>query len=934
MSEKRKNRDQNAQKWVPHWSLEFLYRVWRVAFAAIKIAAGAAATVLLVGIFCAFAFVGSLGEFLQKDILPFSDYELDDAELELTSYVYYVDKNGNIQKLQELYTDMDRDYATYDQIPEDLINAAIAIEDKRFYEHQGVDWITTIKACARMLFGNDSAGGSGITQQLIKNLRLKEDATADDVTVQRKVMEIFRAIYVEKNYSKKTIMEMYLNTIYLGQGYYGVRSAAEFYFGKELEMLTAAECASLISITNNPSIFDPSSDTFEYKGKLMTGKERNRDRQINVLWSMRNEGWLTEEEYQEALNQEMVFKSGIAFEDSMTTCPNEDCGSRKIVSALTYENNKYYCPVCGTYIELDEDASEVVYSYFVDTVLEDLARQMVEADGWSWNDATSTLYMQKIQRGGYHIYSTLDMDAQNQVDKIYKDLSQIPDTRGSQQLQSAIVLIDNRTGDIVAMAGGVGDEKVHDGYNRATDAERQSGSSIKPLTIYAPGFEAGVITPATVIKDLPFTYEGGAWPANDDKIYNYAWTVYQGIVDSVNGIAINTLGGKVGLDYSYDFAKHKFHLNSLRDGYYDSNGEYHTDKAYAPLAMGAQSWGVTVREMASAFATFANDGVYRSGRTFTKVYDSDGNMVWENKQESEKILSKKAIDYTNYCLSNATRSGTGYEADLSPSSRGGITTAGKTGTTASNKDRWYCGYTGYYTAAVWCGFDTPASITVVGGGNPAAQLFRKVMQPLHKGKADVPLYDSSMFETVTVCRDSGKLATQACRYDIRTLTQYKRWETVQVYWDDVPTETCDEHIIVEQCSGGGAATEYCHKFAEAGYSIKFTHPGLVKITQADIDEILLAAPFNLRSYYTDNRYAYLINDDGSDGVFTGFKGELANQHMDAPYLICPVHTQEAWEQYLDSLPPVVEPTEPEPTLPPPTEHEATQPDPTQPTGGI
>ena len=917
------NADDHIQKWTPNWMLSVLYRVWRVVFAGLKIGLGAAATVLLIVVACGFAFVGCLGDYLQQDVLPFASLELDKNDLELTSNIYYIDSDGQIQKLQEIFTDVDREYAPFEQIPEALVQAAVAIEDKRFFEHQGVDWITTIKACARMLFGNASAGGSGITQQLIKNVLLTEDETADDVTVQRKVTEIFRAIYVEKNYSKQAIMELYLNTIYLGQGYYGVRSASEFYFGKELEMLTVAECASLISITNNPSIFDPYSDSFTYMGKEMTGKERNRYRQMLVLGEMRNQGWITQEEYDEAVAQEMVFENGISFEETMAQCPNTACAKRNVVGALnTDAKGNYLCPECGTLIPVKEDASATVYSWFVDTVLEDAAEEMALRDGLTWNDNTARLYRRNIQRGGYHIYSTLDMEVQNQVDKIYQDLSQIPDPRGSQQLQSAIVIVDNNTGDIIAMSGGVGDNKGHDDWNRATDAQVQSGSSIKPLSIYAPGFECGSITPATVIDDLPFTYEGGAWPANDDRIYNYSWTIKQAVVDSVNAVATNTLD-RIGLDYSYNFVKNKFRISTLVDYYMDAYGEPHTDMNYAPLAMGAQTWGVTVRDMATAYATFANNGVYREGRTFTKIYDSEGKVVLENEQTSEKILSKKTVDYMNYCLVSATASGTGYEAKIS-----GITTAGKTGTTASNKDRWYCGFTGYYTAAVWCGFDTPAVISGI-SGNPSSQLFKKVLQPLHKGKADIALYDSSRFETVEICRDSGKLATDACKADPRNVGGHQRWASVQVNWDDVPTEHCDAHVMVDYCThGNGVVTEYCQHFASVDTSVVFTKKGLAKKTQADIDEILLAKQYRLASRYYQDSYVYLINPDGTDGIFYGFNGDI-NDGIEVPYKVCTVHTQEAWEEYLASQP--SNPSQPsEPEIPEVTVPDVTVPDITTP----
>lgn len=906
--------DKNPQDWNPHWAIKALYTTWRIVFAGFKIALGAAATVLLVGVVCMFVFATTLGDYLEEDILPNAGMDIEDSDLDMTSKVWYLDEDGQIQLLQKIYAEANREWATYDQIPEDLIHAAVAIEDRRFYEHQGVDWFTTIKACTRMFFGDSSVGGSSITQQLVKNVLLLEgDDSANDVTVQRKVIEIFRAIQMERQYSKEQIMEEYLNTIYMGQMCYGVRSAAEAYFGKELEMLTLAECASLISITNNPSLFDPYGEEFMYQGKMMTGMERNRSRQELVLEQMLEQGWITQEEFDEAWNQELVLKNGISLEDTLATCPNESCGYQNIVGTLVQEGDKYYCPQCNTEIQVDKDSSEEVYSWFVDTLLEDVAKALAEQDGVVWNDNTQKLYMQQIRRGGYNIYATIDMEVQNQIDAIYEDLTQIPDTRSGQQLQSAIVIIDNSTGNIVGLAGGVGDDKGFDDFNRATDAKLQSGSSIKPLSIYAPAFELGTITPATVVKDLPLNYDSGAWPLNDVRRYDYARTIYNGVVSSVNAIAANTLD-MIGTTYSYQFAKEKFHLSSLVDSYTDSAGVVHSDQDFAPLAMGAQTFGVKVRDMASAFATFANNGEYREGRTFTKVYDSNGKLVLDNTQESEQILSEKTVNYMNYCLSWATSSGTGYEAKIS-----GMSTAGKTGTTADDKDRWYCGFTNYYTAAVWCGYDSPEDIYVTSSGvhNPSAYLFNRVMTPLHEGKEDVSLYDSSKMVSVSVCIYSGKLATDACRNDIRNGLNGESFSCVQsalVYPEDIPNGYCDKHTNVEYCSGGGVATEYCHLFAEEDASIKFRESALVKMTQGELDEIAKAKSYNLLDIYEQDVFVYLVNENGSDGVFKGIYGNL-DQDVDAPYIVCPVHTKEAWEKYQQSQKPT-DPTDPtEPTTP-------------------
>ena len=867
------------QNWHPHWSVSSLSRAWGIIFSALKIIGGAFITVLLIGIVCGFVFVGILGDYLHKDILPMAGMEIEDVEMDKNSTMYYVDENGDIQVYQQIFASTTSKWADLEDIPKDLVHAAVSIEDKRFYTHQGVDWVTTIKACARMFFGDDSVGGSSITQQLIKNLLLFEDESADDVTVQRKVLEIFRALQLEKRYHKDTIMEMYLNCIYLGQGCRGVRSAAETYFGKELELLTTAECASLISITNSPTYYDPYQNF-----------ENNKKRKEDVLWAMREYGWLEEEAYQQAIAQELVLKAGVDDADRLATCNSETCNYRGVVSSYKKEGDTYYCPQCNTPTAVQKDNSKAVYSYFGDTVLEDVAKALAKQAGFQWNDATREMMMQHIQKAGYHIYTTFDKKVQDRVDAIYTNLNEIPDARGGQQLQSAMVIIDNRTGDIVAMAGGVGEKKEHDAWNRATDSRRQSGSSIKPLTVYAPAFESGAITPATVIKDLPISYsDAGPYPLNDTRSYSYARTVYRAVVRSVNAVAANALD-KSGESYAYKFAKDKFRLSTLVESYEDAGGRIHSDIGIGPLALGAQTIGVTVRDMSSAFATFANDGMYRNGRTFTKVYDSNGNLILDNIQEKEQILSKKTVDYMNYCLTAATKEGTGTEADLSNAY--GISTAGKTGTSGDSKDKWSCGFTGYYTAAVWCGFDDPETINCISVNNPACYLFKKVMGPVHSGKSDIFLY-SNKLQSVNICLSSGKIATAACLADVRLASPLSPDEFIVtsqsvVYPEDMPTQYCDKHVLVDYCSGG-VATQFCQNHAAAN-NIILKKRGLVRMTQGEIDQLLLASSHNLLRDYLRDDYVYYVNADGTDGWFRGIRNSL-QQNVKAPYKVCQVHTQ-------------------------------------------
>ena len=892
---RRKKKNQKPrQQWNPHWSLKGLYGLYHGAAAVLKIALGAVATVLMIVLICGFVFVGILGDYLQSDILPNAVENLDGYDLEQTSFIYYIDDDGDIQELQRIYTATDRRWATIDEIPQDLIDAAVAIEDKRFYEHQGVDWITTIKACANMFIGDSSTfGGSTITQQFIKN-----KTGDDDVTVQRKLIEIFKAINFESQYDKDVVMEWYLNTIYFGYNKYGVRAAAEQYFGKELELLSTAECAALIGITNNPSLFNPFSESeYKYKGEMTNGRQRNRMRQENILWSMEQEGYLTEAEYEAAMAEQLEFRTGISDMDRLAHCPDEACGYFGTVSTFVVEGEDstgYFCPSCGAATEVDLNGGQGVYSWFTEAVMDDVCQDLARADGKDWEEMSSDerqIYMDQIKIGGYHIYSTIDMEVQAELDRIYTNLDEIPTTASTQQLWSSMVIIDNETGDVVAIAGNVGEKTAYDALSYATEAELQTGSTQKPLSVYAPAFELGVVTPATVINDLPMAYyDGSPFPRNDNWRYQYARSIYSGIVSSVNAISVNTLR-ELGVQNGYDFAKNKFRLHGLTDSFELSDGRTMSDVDYAPLGMGALTTGVTVRDMSAAYATFANDGIWREPRTYTKVYDSNGNLVLDNTQEVEQILSEKTVNYMNYCLTAAVDGGTGTAAQIS-----GQTVAGKTGTTSSNRDRWFCGFTDYYTAAVWCGYQWPEAIELTGDGrNPACRLFAKVMTPIHEGLDRVKLYDSSNFRTYYMCLDSGLRAGDAC---VRTTSAY-------AYSGDVDVDYCSKHTSVDYCvAGGGVATEYCTLM---GASIS-SH-SLTKMSYDDVSEIRQAMSCGLSGGYPADSDVYYTG-----GNWHGYSGSLQTD-VGYPYIVCTAHNAKTYAEFLAAQAPEPEPGPETPTEP-------------------
>lgn len=802
----------------PLW-MRIIHSVLAIGWTGVKVAFGALLVTLGIIVVAGGVFACQLADYLQDDVIPNSGFELEGVTLDQSSFIYYMDKENNIQRMQQIYTNVNRVWVPYDEIPEDLVHAAVAIEDKRFFQHQGVDWFRTTGACINMFLGGGSSfGGSTITQQLIKNL-----TEEDDVTVRRKVTEIFRALKFEETYTKEMVMEWYLNTIYLGENCYGVQTAARTYFGKDAKDLTAAECASIISITNNPSLYDP-----------YISMERNRKRQLTVLSEMHSQGYLTDAEYEAAENQQMIFTS-VSLSDELFTCANcSFIGSRTTYDFNTVDNS-YQCPSCGAYVDIPKDDSSKYYSYFTDTVIRDVCRDLMDKYGYSYD-----VCMQMIKTGGYHIYSTIDMDVQNVVDSVYQDLSKIPTTNSNQQAQSAIVVIDNSTGDIVAMAGGVGKKESYLGWNRATQSTLQPGSAIKPLSVYTPALELGKITPATRFFDGPL-YD--KYPHNYNFVYSGNTIILDGLGQSMNTVACRVEKDVLGYEVGFDYAKEKYGLSTLVESV-TINGKDKTDIALAPLAMGALTYGVTVRDITTAYATFTNDGWWRESRTYLKVLDSDGNVVLDNTQDTRQVISRKTVNYINYMLKYAV------DSNYSPARLSGMPVAGKTGTTSSDNDRWFAGYTPYYTAVVWFGFDQPETIHLTGTRtNPSARLWHAVMEPLHAGLDWKALYDSYSMVSVDICTESGLIATDLCRSDPRSESCVMR---VSLYPEDVPSKKCDVHVKVSYCEGGNAeANEYCAQIHDNTVVTR----GVVKLTK-EMAELYKNAGIDVSSF------AYVEKDGG------------------------------------------------------------------------
>ena len=681
---------------------------------------------VLCGCFCGIAFAMYVHIYINPSAQETAAEISKGLGLNLNSFIYAKESDSDEYTLYETIKGKEnREWVDSDKIPDTLKNAVVAIEDERFYKHHGVDWVRTIGAVKGWLLGGTQYGGSTITQQLIKNI------TADnDYSVKRKVNEIFRAFALEKEIDDKDrILVMYLNTIYLGYNSYGVQTAAMQYFDKDVSQLDLAESAVLAGLTNNPSIYD-----------VYNHPEKVKERQETILAQMLDQKMISQEEYEAAVAEELNYRP---------------------------------------YEEYQQEIKST-YSYFTDEVIKDVINDLMTEKGYSRLVAENMVYS-----GGLNIYATIDTKVQNALDEVWANADNFPNTEKYGEIPQSAMVITDKQGDIVGIAGGRGEKTSSRGFSYASDARRQPGSSIKPLATYGPAMDAGIATPDTMVYDRALIQdeEGNPWPMNDGKYpTGRAMTVKEGMTRSLNTISAQLLK-QLTPQKSYEFMTQQLGFK-LVDSRTNEDGTVQSDIDLAPLALGALTDGVTVREMAGGFSTFINDGVYGGTRTYTKVTDSEGNTIMENTPNTDKgFTNVRTAYYMLDCLQNVTAHGTAYGIQLD-----GVETGGKTGTTTSNTDIWFCGITPKYSGAVWVGYEHNYRLDGLYGRN-AAEIWLAVMQKVHAGDSGL-VFDSHPqdFEEVTYCMDTGLLASGACRAAGRAATG-RFWK------DKVPTETCSHQNI-------------------------------------------------------------------------------------------------------------------------------------------
>lgn len=582
----------------------------------------------------------------------------------LTSVVY--DANG--EKISSLRSGKASYYLSYEELPSKAVDAMIVTEDKKFYSHDGVDLIANIRAFYYLVKhkGKITQGGSTITQQLARTIYL-----TNEVSYERKLVEVFLAWELEKQYTKNEILEYYFNNIYFSNGYYGIQAAAYGYFDRSVKDLSLSELVFICAIPNNPSLYDP------YLRMDKTLERRNR-----MLLQMLENEKISRAEYEAAVAEEIVLVRTSVTRHNYVDTYVSYCATRALMEADGF--------ILRTEFAGEEDRNEYEERY----------------------DQAYTYWQQRLYTGGYRIYTSIDLEKQallqeavNEGTAAYTEVGE----DGIYELQASAVCIDNETGYVVAIVGGR--EQDYAGYtlNRAYQSFRQPGSAIKPLIIYTPWFERG-LTPDSKVLDAKF--EGG--PKNADS-YLGEITVRTAVEKSKNTVAwklFEELTPETGLSY---LKRMKFRRI--------------VDTDYVPAAsLGGFTYGVSALEMASAYAALENDGKFRNPTCIVKITDTDGRVVAENDGKMIQVYEQNAARTMTDVLQGVMTVGTGRRYNLE-----NAIAAGKTGTTDNRKDAWFVGYTAYYTTSVWIGCDMPKEIEGLSGNHQPLAVWKNFMDRIHEG---------------------------------------------------------------------------------------------------------------------------------------------------------------------------------------------------------
>ncbi len=703
-----------------------------------------------------------------------------------TSFIY--DANGNL--ITEYKGIENRVMVSIEAMPPYLQQAFVAVEDARFYTHAGVDLKRIVGAFVSNMTSSSTQGGSTITQQLIKNTLLSSEQS-----YKRKIQEAYLALQLETTYTKEEILECYLNTIWLGESYYGVQTAAEGYFGKQLSELTLRECAILAGTCNSPYYYNPRRNYYTRQKEGVDYPAITDNRTDYVLRCMYENQFITYEQYQEALN-----------------------------------------PATANVLREDPNTGSGMYPYahYVEYAVDEVIDIFLETFRLSDTPSNRSAMENKLRTGGYRVQLAIDPSIQQTVQDTISAWTKYPSLRDPSdkvmrssngdgtytetiQPQAAAVVIDYRTGEIKAIVGSRDEPTVKKTLNRAVDMRMPVGSSIKPISVYAPAIEMGA-SPASVVSNMPLPIAGwkdskgkDSWPQNyGGSFYAGPQTLRQALVKSHNTAAAQTLMTMVGVDRSVDF----LHRMGVDDDHIDAT----------PFGLSLGSSGITPLQMTAAFGVLANGGVYQEPISVLGISDSEGNVVWDGhaRQERRRVFSESTAYLVVDMLKDAVKSGTGTNAKIS-----GQTVAGKTGTNSDQKGVFFSGMTGYYASSLWVGHDNYKALSSkTTGSSAAAPLWQAYMKKIHAGLSQKDILSGRAEDygltKVTTCAVSGQLAASVCRNDAM------EYGVVTDYWaaGTAPTTYCQMHTAKRVCVDSGMiASPYCYNTEEQGVvTIPYGHP--------------------------------------------------------------------------------------------------------------
>ncbi len=780
---------------------------------------------ILIGTALLSALTVLIGGFLIKSHFeseaPMELFEGAKNRLPARFFIYrFSDRSNRIGEREELLTGVfeasNLSYTPIQEIPDTLTRAFVAIEDKRFFEHRGVDWYRTAAATVSYVLGfSDTFGASTITQQTVKNVTGK-----NEVTLRRKLQEILYALDLERSLEKSEILELYLNVISFSDGCIGVKNAAEYYFSKELADLTPAECASIAAITNNPSYYNP-----------IRHPENNLYRRNLILREMHEQNYLSDTDYENAIAEQISLN-------------------------VTQEKTE-----------------ESIRSWYVDMVIEDVIDDLCREYGLS--RAAASLW---VHSGGLEIDIAMDPEIQSLAEEYYEHAIHTPSNSKGERAQSALIMMDARTGDILATVGAIGKKEGNRLQNYATQTLRSPGSAIKPISVYAPALENGLITWSSVYDDTPVSFgadQSSPWPRNATGVYRGLTNVAYAVAHSTNTVSVRILE-ELSKETSFDMAKNRFHLKNLvhRNGVSDCDT--------AALALGQLNYGITLRELVNAYTVFADRGCYHPCRSYYRVTDGEGRILLSSPDSSEIVLSEGNAAIMTKLLQGVVKYGTSSSITLDSL----VECAGKTGTTQNDHDRLFVGYTPDIICGVWCGYSYPEPLS---GANICTGIWNNVMTSVFSLKGGQKKFEIPQnVHSYSYCKDSGKLTDNACLYDPRG----SRVETGWFVEGSEPKEVCDCHRLcyTDEENGGISHGECPDLILKKTSLIHVERHFPMQVLVSDAQYVWWGDPLKMPP-----------NEDSTKSYFSPFLQDYCGKsHTDRPYnRSCQVHNEHLSEKESD-----------------------------------